>query len=133
MALPEASLGRFSICVIEGADDISHPKDISRIRIPRHISFFIQTGSFAFDVDGKKKILTAGEVLHLRPESEVRFEAAAVFARAWVFADGAGLEQIFMAAGEPIEGIIGCTVPEVTEAVKAKADAAAKEFGFAFV
>ena len=131
MCYASTSLDKFSISTLEGSSSISHPSELSTLKAPRTLIAVSNVGSWQVTVDGKAETIRAGDSIHIPAGATFSFAATSRLARAYLFHEGKGLEELFMQVGVPIKGVIGCEVPEMTAAVKEQFSAKAKELGFA--
>jgi hypothetical protein len=95
------SAGRFAIGSLEGSSFYENGVLAAGMEFPSvHHAFHIVEGTFGFDVDGAAVTLTAAETLYVPKGSrfEVRFQSR--YAKAYVFASGGGLVELFAKAGE---------------------------------
>ncbi|KAL3463681.1 RmlC-like cupin domain-containing protein [Aspergillus heterothallicus] len=101
LATTEESAGKCAFGSLEGSSFFGNQFLSSGLAFPGvHHAFHIVEGTFDFHIDGALVTLTAAEMLYVPKGSrfEVRFKSR--FARAYVFASGGGLVELFVKAGE---------------------------------
>ncbi|KAL3484195.1 RmlC-like cupin domain-containing protein [Aspergillus germanicus] len=128
LATTRESGGKFALGSIEGS--LFHKNNIlaTRLVFPSvHHAFHIVEGTFGFDVDGAAVTLTAAETLYVPKGSMFNLCYRSRYAKAYIFASGGGLVELFAKAGD---GYALPIIPEAEGAVDlARLERVSKEMG----
>ncbi|KAL2847080.1 RmlC-like cupin domain-containing protein [Aspergillus pseudodeflectus] len=128
LATTEESGGRFAIGSLEGSSFHENKTLAAGLVFPSvHHAFHIVEGTFGFDVDGAAVTLTAAETLYVPKGSRFKLRYRSRYAKAYVFASGGGLVELFAETGEEYALPI---IPETEGVVdQALLERASKEMG----
>jgi mannose-6-phosphate isomerase-like protein (cupin superfamily) len=111
LATTKESGGKFAIGSIEGSSFYENKFLAAGLVFPSvHHAFHITEGTFGFDVDGAAVTLTAAETLYVPKGSRFKIRFQSRYVKAYVFASGGGLVELFANAGD------GYALPIIPEA-----------------
>ncbi|KAL4801520.1 RmlC-like cupin domain-containing protein [Aspergillus unguis] len=102
LATTNESAGKFAIGSLEGS--CVHRNELLAAGIvfsSVHHAFHVVEGTFEFLIDGTSATLTAGETLYVPRNSRLQIRYLSRYGKAYVFASGGGLVELFTKAGEP--------------------------------
>lgn len=110
LATTKESDGKFAIGSIEGSSWHTNSTFKSKLRFQDvHHAVQVTEGQLSITIDGQKTLLQAGETVYLPKQSVFNISFASRFAKAYVFASGAGLIELLCELGSDYQHNI---VPE---------------------